>query len=112
MHSRRRTAVTHAHHAAPDLKQNRLNWVNGDLKIAEKGEVLYFVGCAPFFDVFFSDLEVKTLDAAKSVVKLLNAVGVEPVLMPNERCCGHDLLWSGDRENFLKLAEHNQSLTT
>jgi Fe-S oxidoreductase len=92
---------------APDLKQDRLNWMNGDLKIAEKGEVLYFVGCAPFFDVFFSNLEVKTLDAAKSVVKLLNAVGVEPVLMPNERCCGHDLLWSGDRDNFLKLAEHN-----
>ncbi|MFQ5769153.1 MAG: (Fe-S)-binding protein [bacterium] len=91
----------------PDLKQKRLEWVNGDLKIAEEGEVLYFVGCAPYFDVFFSDLEVKTLDAAKSVIKFLNAVGIEPVLMPNERCCGHDLLWSGDKENFLKLAEHN-----
>jgi Fe-S oxidoreductase len=91
----------------PDLKQKRLEWVNGDLKIAEQGEVLYFVGCAPFFDVFFSDLEVRTLDTAKSVIKLLNAVGIEPVLMPNERCCGHDLLWSGDQENFLKLAEHN-----
>ncbi|MFQ6114821.1 MAG: (Fe-S)-binding protein [bacterium] len=91
----------------PDLKQNRLDWVNGDLKIAEEGEVLYFVGCAPYFDVFFSDLEVKTLDAGKSVVKLLNSMGIEPVLMPGERCCGHDLLWSGDQENFLKLAEHN-----
>jgi Fe-S oxidoreductase len=91
----------------PDLKQNRLNWVNGDLKIAEKGDVLYFVGCAPYFDVFFSDLGVKTLETAKSVVKLLNAVGIEPVLMSDERCCGHDLLWSGDQQNFLKLAEHN-----
>ncbi|MFQ5606062.1 MAG: (Fe-S)-binding protein [bacterium] len=91
----------------PEIKQNRLNWVNGDLKTAEQGEVLYFVGCAPFFDVFFSDLDVRTLDAAKSVVRLLNAVGIEPVLMPNERCCGHDLLWSGDLDNFLKLAEHN-----
>lgn len=91
----------------PDLKQNRLQWLNGDLKTAEKGDVLYFVGCAPYFDVFFSDLEVQTLNTARSVVKLLNAAGVEPVLMPEERCCGHDLLWSGDRENFLKLAEHN-----
>lgn len=91
----------------PDVKQNRLNWVNGDLKIAETGELLYFVGCAPYFDVFFSDLGVKTLEAAKSVVKLLNAVGIEPALMSDERCCGHDLLWSGDKENFLKLAEHN-----
>ncbi|MFQ5823027.1 MAG: (Fe-S)-binding protein [bacterium] len=90
-----------------DLNQNRLDWVNEDLKIAEKGEVLYFVGCAPYFDVFFSDLEVSTLEAAESVIKLLNAVGIEPVLMTNERCCGHDLLWSGDQENFLKLAEYN-----
>jgi Fe-S oxidoreductase len=28
-------------------------------------------------------------------------------LLNSERCCGHDLLWSGDRENFLKLAELN-----
>ncbi|MFQ5639761.1 MAG: (Fe-S)-binding protein [bacterium] len=91
----------------PDLKQNRLDWLNSDLKTAETGEVLYFVGCAPYFDVFFSDLGVKTLDAARSVIKLLNAIGIDPVLMPNERCCGHDLLWSGDRENFVKLAEHN-----
>ncbi len=91
----------------PDLKQNRLDWLNGDLKTADKGKVLYFVGCAPYFDIFFSDLGVKTLDTTRSAIKLLNAVGVEPVLMANERCCGHDLLWSGDQENFLKLAEHN-----
>jgi Fe-S oxidoreductase len=92
---------------APELSQNRLSWVNGKLRIAEKGDVLFFVGCAPYFDVFFANLGVRTLDAVKSAIKLLNAVGIEPVLMPNERCCGHDLLWSGDRQNFLKLAEHN-----
>ena len=27
--------------------------------------------------------------------------------MENERCCGHDLLWSGDRDNFIKLARLN-----
>ncbi|MFH1486020.1 MAG: (Fe-S)-binding protein, partial [Chloroflexota bacterium] len=26
---------------------------------------------------------------------------------PNERCCGHDLLWAGDIEHFVKLAQHN-----
>ncbi|MFQ5750664.1 MAG: (Fe-S)-binding protein, partial [bacterium] len=92
---------------APDLKQKRLDWVPEDLKIAEKGDILYFVGCAPYFDVFFSDLGVQTLQATKSVISLLNAVGIEPVLMPDERCCGHDLLWSGDKENFVKLAQHN-----
>lgn len=91
----------------PKIKQQRLDWVDGELKVAEEGEVLYFVGCAPYFDVFFSNLEVRTLDAARSTVKFLNAAGINPVLMPNERCCGHDLLWSGDRDNFMRLAEHN-----
>ncbi len=92
---------------SPKLKQNRVEWANGDLKTAHDGEVLYFVGCAPYFDILFADLGVQTLNAAKSAVKLLNAVGIEPVLLDNERCCGHDLLWSGDRANFLRLAEHN-----
>jgi len=91
----------------PDLKQDRMNWVNGDLNVSDKGDVLFFVGCAPYFDIFFSDLGVQTLETTKSVVRLLNAMDVEPVLMPDERCCGHDLLWSGDRDNFLRLAEHN-----
>jgi Fe-S oxidoreductase len=34
-------------------------------------------------------------------------LGVTPVVLPQERCCGHDLLWSGDMENFEKLARHN-----
>jgi Fe-S oxidoreductase len=34
-------------------------------------------------------------------------MGVEPRILSNERCCGHDLLWSGEVESFLKLAELN-----
>ncbi|MDZ7271118.1 MAG: (Fe-S)-binding protein, partial [candidate division KSB1 bacterium] len=41
---------------APALQQNRMEWVRGDLKVAERGEVLYFVGCLPYFDAFFSNL--------------------------------------------------------
>jgi Fe-S oxidoreductase len=29
------------------------------------------------------------------------------VLLRDERCCGHDLLWSGDFEGFSRLAKHN-----
>jgi len=92
---------------SPALKQNRMDWITNDLQIAEKGETLYFVGCSPYFDVFFSDLGVKTLDAAKGVIKVLNYFEIRPVLLSNERCCGHDLLWSGDLENFKRLAQHN-----
>jgi len=92
---------------ADHLSQNRLGWLDKSLKTATKSDVLYFAGCQPYFDVFFSDLGVKTLDIAKGAVKLLNRLGIVPALLPNERCCGHDLLWAGDMEHFAKLAEHN-----
>ena len=92
---------------SPSLEQRRLDWVPRGAQVAEKGEVAYFVGCLPYFDAFFTDLEVNSLKIAKAAVKILNRADVEPVLLKNERCCGHDLLWAGDLDNFKKLAEHN-----
>ncbi len=92
---------------APELQQKRMEWVTKDLKIAEKGEVLYFVGCLPYFDTLFTEIGVNTVKAAQASVKILNHLGTTPVVMPQERCCGHDLLWAGDFENFKKLAEYN-----
>ena len=94
----------------PDLKQDRLSWVPKDMKIKQSGEDVFFVGCLPYFDAFFTDIEVNTLSSATSAIKLMNLLGIEPVLMPDERCCGHDLLWMGDEENFKRLAEHNLNL--
>jgi len=92
---------------APELKQNRLGWITPELKTSEKSEYLYFVGCLPYLDVFFSDLKVNSLDSARSTLKILNSFGIEPQVLSNERCCGHDLLWMGDMENFKRLAKHN-----
>jgi Fe-S oxidoreductase len=77
------------------------------MKTATRAETLYFVGCQPYFDVLFSDIGVETLDIARGAVKLLNHLGIEPALLSKERCCGHDLLWTGDMEHFTRLAEHN-----
>jgi heterodisulfide reductase subunit D len=95
---------------APDLKQNRLGWITSDLKTSEKSEYLFFVGCLPYFDVFFTDIKANSLEGARSTLKILNFLGIEPQVLPNERCCGHDLLWMGDMENFKRLAEHNLKL--
>jgi Fe-S oxidoreductase len=92
---------------SPELKQNRLEWVTGDLRTADSGPVAYFTGCAPYFDVFFSGIQVDTLSIARNSVRLLNFLDIEPVLLKNERCCGHDLLWTGDRENFETLCRLN-----
>lgn len=95
---------------APELNQDRLAWVTDDLKTADEGDAAFFVGCAPYFDAFFTEIEADTLEGAKSAIKLLNALGVEPVVLPDERCCGHDLLWGGDVEHFEKLARRNVEL--
>lgn len=92
---------------ANELKQQRMDWIPGNLKTAKKGEVVYFVGCAPYFDAYFSDLKVDSINSAIGTIRLLNKIGVTPAILADERCCGHDLLWSGDVDNFKKLAEHN-----
>ena len=90
-----------------NLNQNRMDWITDDLEIENKGDTLYFVGCLPYFDTFFTELKINTLDIAKSTIRILNKSGITPVLLKNERCCGHDLLWAGDIENFKKLAAEN-----
>jgi len=93
--------------ASPELKQNRLDWITDELKYREKGDVLYFVGCLPYYDRFFDSLAADVLNIARSTVKILNTLGIEPAVMDNERCCGHDFLWGGNIEDFKRLAEIN-----
>ena len=93
--------------ANPNLKPNRLNWLPKDVKVSKKGEILYFVGCLPYFDVEFEEYSPNHSKIAIAAIKILNKLGIEPVILPEERCCGHDLLWTGDFENFEKLAHLN-----
>ncbi|MGD8227034.1 MAG: (Fe-S)-binding protein [Desulfobacteraceae bacterium] len=92
-----------------DVKQNRTFWVE-DGKTADRGDVFYFVGCRPYFDVIFRDIHAGAITGAQNVLRILNACGVEPVLSNEERCCGHDALWSGDEGKFKQLARINLDL--
>jgi heterodisulfide reductase subunit D len=93
---------------SPTLRQNRLEWLPEGKEALKTGDLVYFVGCLPYFDVLFSNIGVESLDIARSTLKILDRLGIEPALLPNERCCGHDLLWTGDIDNFRRLAEHNR----
>jgi len=88
---------------SPDLEQNRLGWLGAELQVAQSGPLAFFTGCAPYFDVFFSGIEVNTLSIVRDSIRLLNFLDIVPVVLEKERCCGHDLLWTGDRENFETL---------
>ena len=91
----------------PELRQNRLDWITPDLKVSSHGKILYFVGCLPYFETFFSDMSVSLVKIAVDTVRILNSLGIEPVVLPDERCCGHDLIWTGDEESFHKLRYFN-----
>ena len=97
--------------ATGGTQQDRMAWLTKDLKTEPaKGQVFYWTGCAMYYDAFFPELEVKTLEGTRAAVRLMNTLGVTPVVSPEERCCGHDLLWNGDRKNFELLAKHNVKL--
>jgi len=91
-------------------KQNRLGWLTDRHKISAQSDTLFFVGCAPYFEPVFGYLGVRVLDGTEASLKMLNRAGVEPMLLEDEKCCGHDALWTGDTETFLRLAEHNTEL--
>jgi heterodisulfide reductase subunit D len=93
---------------SPDLKIRHWSWLPDDVHVDSQSKMLFFGGCAPYFDTFFrSHLGVQTRNILTDSLRLLNFFDIHPNVLTGERCCGHDLLWSGDRSNFLKLAALN-----
>ncbi|MDY0041824.1 MAG: (Fe-S)-binding protein, partial [Desulforhabdus sp.] len=93
---------------SPDLKPRHWQWIPQEIQIDPASKILFFGGCAPYFDTFFKHhLGVRTRDILADSLRLLNFFDIFPAVLADERCCGHDLLWTGDRENFLKLARLN-----
>lgn len=88
----------------PELKQDRIGWAEG-LDYVDKGEVFYFTGCLPYFDNMFVHNSHTAI--ARATLKLLNAGGVVPVVSNDERCCGYESVWNGDRTTFQKLSKLN-----
>ena len=85
-----------------------LSWIGAGLRVADRGEIALFVGCLPLFDRMFEcELGLRSIEIARSAIRLLNAAGIEPVIVDQERCCGHDLLWNGETDTFEKLAAAN-----
>jgi len=92
---------------SPRIEQNRMDWIDSTIQVASRGDVAFFAGCAPYFDVFFAGIGVDTLSIARDSVRLLNFMDIKPVILKEERCCGHDLLWTGDIDNFRMLCQLN-----
>jgi Fe-S oxidoreductase len=90
------------------VSKDRLSWVDGSLSVNAGGEILLFTGCLAAFDAVSGDACGESfIGMAKSAVRLLNRLGVSPIVLGDERCCGRDLYDLGDREAFMALARHN-----
>ncbi len=96
--------------ADPVLKQNRLDWLMEDLEVSAASDTVYWVGCLPYYDVLFRKQGFQGVDIARAAVRVLNALGIAPAVLADERCCGHDLLWQGDVDTFRRLAGLNLEL--
>ena len=96
---------------SPSLHPNRWEDVADNLDVDPESPVLFFGGCAPYFDTYFTRFrDVHTEAILHDAIRLLNFFDIRPRVLTEERCCGHDLLWSGDRENFVKLAQLNADM--
>jgi Fe-S oxidoreductase len=90
---------------AGDLSPRRWTDLPASIRLDSRSPVLFFGGCAPSFDLFFRKfMGTSARTICEDSLRLLNFFDIEPQVLADERCCGHDLLWSGDRLNFLRLA--------
>lgn len=99
--------------ASDGIVQDRLAWLEGlEVKneATAKDDLMFFVGCLPHFDISHRHVGSDSLEIARDSVAILNALGVTPVVLPDERCCGHDLLFAGDPARFKALAKKNAEL--
>jgi heterodisulfide reductase subunit D len=93
--------------AMPTILPRKQRWMTSDLKLDDSSGTMLFVGCTPFFDVIFRYIRQDLLEIPRSSVRLLNAAGISPRLLMDERCCGHDPYWLGDEDLFERIARLN-----
>jgi len=90
----------------PYIEPDRtLDWIPKECKISDKGNILYYVGCLPYFNFEFENLD----NIASSTLKIMCQLEKEPIVVfKEENCCGHDLYWGqGKLKTFIKLAMKN-----
>ena len=78
--------------------ENRKKWLTGDIQVAPKADVLYFVGCSASY---------VNPEIAQATARILNASGTPFMLMPDEWCCGNTLYSVGMTDEARALARRN-----
>ena len=80
-----------------ELRSKRLE-LFGERDWPQKASVVFFVGCTSSY---------REKEIARDTVKLLDRIGVDYTIIPDERCCGSVLLRLGRKKAFDDLTTHN-----
>ena len=94
-----------------DLTQERLNWITNELKVNDQSDTIFFTGCSPYFAAYFGEPYSGILKGSlRAAVRLLNKIGIEPKILTDEICCGHDYLLRGEKHRFHQVATKLNSI--
>ena len=97
-HKKAAKKIDEKHNRFGSPHENRKKWLTKDIKVADKADVLYFVGCSAAYT---------SPEIARATGKILNAAGTPFMLMHDEWCCGNILYSVGMINEAKKLAERN-----
>jgi len=86
------------HNQFGSAHESRKKWVTTDIKVANKADVLYFVGCSSSYI---------NQDIARATAKILNVSGTDFMTMQDEWCCGNTIYSVGMIEEAKELAKRN-----
>jgi heterodisulfide reductase subunit D len=91
--------VEEKHNPYGEPHEKRFEWLPDDIKVADKAEIGYYVGCSGAY---------VAQPMVEGALRVLNAAGVEFTLLnPEEHCCGFPLFIVGYRDELKELAKHN-----
>ncbi len=91
------------------IPKRDLSWIPPNVLISKKkGELLYYVGCLPFFNYEFDNACL----SAEASIKIISSIENKEILvLKEELCCGHDLYWGqGKIHEFINLALKNSKI--
>lgn len=78
--------------------EKRSKWLTSDIKVADKADVLYFVGCSSSY---------VNPAIAQATAKIFKASGTPFMLLKDEKCCGNTVYSVGMFDEAKKIAEAN-----
>jgi Fe-S oxidoreductase len=78
--------------------KKRQRWLPKGVLPTQEGGILYFIGCNSSF--------VQT-ELARSTIKILQKSKIPHMVLPDEWCCGHALLTTGQEDRAREVVEHN-----